>query len=66
MLIALYYFSPCWLHFSKHLVCVVVHMQPRLIRLLGKSIFDEYAGKIYQLKFYEETAFGSAADGPNY
>ena len=35
-----------------------VGVQPRLIRLLGQSVFDEYAGKIYQLKFYEETAFG--------
>jgi len=37
-------------------------LQPRLIRLLGQAVFDEYAGKIYQLKFYEETAFGSAND----
>jgi len=36
-------------------------LQPRLIQLLGRSVFDEYAGKIYQLKFYEETAFSSAA-----
>jgi len=42
--------------------CIAVHMQPRLIQLLGQSVFDEYAGKLYQLKFYEETAFGSAAD----
>jgi len=42
--------------------CIAVHVQPRLIQLLGQSVFDEYAGKLYQLKFYEETAFGSAAD----
>ena len=41
---------------------VVVRVQPRLIRLLGQSVFDEYAGKIYQLKFYEETAFGGAVN----
>ncbi|XP_064632809.1 serine/threonine-protein kinase Nek4-like isoform X2 [Lineus longissimus] len=33
-------------------------LEPQLIQLLGKDLFDEYAGKIWQLKFCEETAFG--------
>ncbi|KAK2184928.1 hypothetical protein NP493_249g12003 [Ridgeia piscesae] len=33
-------------------------LEPRLIALLGERAFDVYAGKIWQLKFCEEAAFG--------
>ncbi|KAI0222056.1 hypothetical protein LSAT2_026685 [Lamellibrachia satsuma] len=33
-------------------------LEPRLISLLGDRDFDIYAGKIWQLKFCEEAAFG--------
>nr|XP_006811353.1 PREDICTED: serine/threonine-protein kinase Nek4-like [Saccoglossus kowalevskii] len=33
-------------------------VEPRLVDLMGKEKFDVYAGKIWQLKFCEETVFG--------
>ncbi|XP_074646197.1 uncharacterized protein LOC141902392 isoform X2 [Tubulanus polymorphus] len=33
-------------------------LEPHLLALLGQEYFDEYAGKIWQLKFCEEAAFG--------
>lgn len=33
------------------------NMEAKLLELLGSEIFDEYAGKIWQLKFCEESAF---------
>ena len=33
------------------------NMEAKLLELLGSQIFDEYAGKIWQLKFCEESAF---------
>uniref|UniRef100_A0A0B6ZPA0 non-specific serine/threonine protein kinase n=1 Tax=Arion vulgaris TaxID=1028688 RepID=A0A0B6ZPA0_9EUPU len=32
-------------------------VEPKLVHLLGKDKFDEYAGKIWQLKFCEESLF---------
>ncbi|KAH9504854.1 Serine/threonine-protein kinase Nek4 [Bulinus truncatus] len=32
-------------------------VEPKLVDLLGKESFDEYAGKIWQLKFCEESLF---------
>ncbi|ESO88883.1 hypothetical protein LOTGIDRAFT_165299 [Lottia gigantea] len=32
-------------------------VEPKLVALLGKDDFDEYAGKIWQLKFCEESLF---------
>jgi hypothetical protein len=37
-------------------------VEPQLVELLGQNDFDEFAGKIYQLKFYEESAFGCGGD----
>lgn len=34
-----------------------VLFQPKLMELLGKDKFDEYAGKIWQLKFCEDYLF---------
>ncbi len=36
----------------------VLHLQSALVGLLGRADFDVYAGKIWQLKFCEEAAFG--------
>ncbi|CAH1783143.1 unnamed protein product [Owenia fusiformis] len=33
-------------------------VEPKLVKLLGKDNFDMFAGKIWQLKFCEESAFG--------
>ncbi|XP_050413695.1 serine/threonine-protein kinase Nek4 isoform X2 [Patella vulgata] len=35
-------------------------VEPKLVALLGKDKFDEYAGKIWQLKFCEESLFLSS------
>ncbi|CAG5126731.1 unnamed protein product, partial [Candidula unifasciata] len=35
-------------------------VEPKLVDLLGKEKFDEYAGKIWQLKFCEESLFISS------
>ena len=50
-------FSCCWgflslLKYIKYLV-----FQPQLVDLMGKEKFDEYAGKIWQLKFCEDSLY---------
>ena len=41
-------------------------LQEELVLVLGRQDFDVFAGKIWQLKFCEEAAFGIIWDNPRH